>query len=1251
MASCAGGQAGSQPASSNQQGSVTPATPAFAVGTTTLPQATAGIAYSSNLTAKGGTQPFTWSITSGALPSGLSLASNGQISGTTGTRGTFAMTVQVVDQANETASQNLTLVVVAETAAGSNDGPATLPKAFINTEFPAQPNATILNVNSGNAADLQTKINTAAANCGANGAIVNVPAGATYTAPQYFNLPPTSCSGGARVVIQSASLASLPPQGTRVPAANTNMPTITNAQASISFPVFLAADNPSNPPAHYWLAGLEVTSNYPSSGGPEIALLVFGDYCNQVGGGGCPITAGMSAANLANDFTVDRCWIHGANISSDVLHGIRFTASNVAIEDSLISDIHDSFSSPGQSTGVSSDFSMGPVDIGNSEIASVTENIIFGGTDPTITNSVPSYIYIHHNYIHKPSGWLTANGGPYQPFMRNFLECKNCQRMLVEGNVFDTDVDNSLSASVQMTPRNANGRCPWCVVQDITLRYNRFSSLGDWISFLGANGNSSGGSLGPELPFKRGSIHDNIVENLNMAMFGGNGRWIQINDGDASSAGCSASANSPTCQLSDLAITHNSLVSDQAATATSTSWTLAGAPAPGSLGFDVNITNNIIPAGKNGFGSDAGATHPLTSFLNAQFSSYTFNNNAITGIATTGYSCSDFPSPIQNFCGTAFVQPTSMASLLFANYNNGIGGDYHLQSSSPYKNQASDGTDPGANVDVVNSFTTGATAGIGSMPAVLAISTTSLPAAIAGSGYSVNLIGAGGTRPYSWNLSVGTLPAGLTLNGSTGVISGTPVSIGNSQFTVQISDSASHTASQEYTLLVEMGSNQIAAAVQTTGKDERSNNYAQVAFPGYAQLRVSDGAAETEGYRSGLSVFWDLKNDPTALLPIEGQDCGLGLGIDYGYASNGVLIGSAESKCSPGSITVLESNNIRLVVEYDWTNTEGGPNASCAGGIPSSKCFATPGFTGHYIYTIYRAATGGAKVYGRMSFTNSTGATINMDSKNCPSGQFCDFQYNFPQSWTDFAGEGLQVPLIGIGYSDPYWQTIGTFAPRTPSPWGWGSDDEVNMTNIHFIMHSTGIPTAPTSGLRITDGSTTALNTNVAIPVKASFLEVTNDIGGTTASYVLQAFAGARSKIQVPGITIPSNGPDSLVRYAFWLGGDNGVVQEADAVPYANEFRSPPALTMNTGSSQSFSYDRGDFRMTASSNAVDFTVGGTLHSPEFTIANWATVVPSTIRLNGSTLTVDADYVAVVGGGTLELQILRQLSASDHVQIP
>ncbi|HLY59840.1 MAG TPA: Ig domain-containing protein [Terriglobia bacterium] len=81
----------------------------------------------------------------------------------------------------------------------------------------------------------------------------------------------------------------------------------------------------------------------------------------------------------------------------------------------------------------------------------------------------------------------------------------------------------------------------------------------------------------------------------------------------------------------------------------------------------------------------------------------------------------------------------------------------------------------------------------------LAISTTSVPAGTTGTAYSATLAATGGTSPYSWTLSSGTLPTGLTLS-STGAISGTPTASGSYSFTAQVSDSASHSATYNYSI-------------------------------------------------------------------------------------------------------------------------------------------------------------------------------------------------------------------------------------------------------------------------------------------------------------------------------------------------------------------------------------------------------------------------------------------------------------------
>src|SRR5262249_45700998 len=59
----------------------------------------------------------------------------------------------------------------------------------------------------------------------------------------------------------------------------------------------------------------------------------------------------------------------------------------------------------------------------------------------------------------------------------------------------------------------------------------------------------------------------------------------------------------------------------------------------------------------------------------------------------------------------------------------------------------------------------------------------------------------GGTPPYAWSITAGTLPAGLTLNRTTGQISGVPTATAPG-FTVTVSDQSGQAASKQLTITV-----------------------------------------------------------------------------------------------------------------------------------------------------------------------------------------------------------------------------------------------------------------------------------------------------------------------------------------------------------------------------------------------------------------------------------------------------------------
>jgi large repetitive protein len=103
---------------------------------------------------------------------------------------------------------------------------------------------------------------------------------------------------------------------------------------------------------------------------------------------------------------------------------------------------------------------------------------------------------------------------------------------------------------------------------------------------------------------------------------------------------------------------------------------------------------------------------------------------------------------------------------------------------------------------------------------VLTLSPGTLPTAATGVAYSQKFTASGGKAPYqNFSITSGALPTGLTLNPSTGVLSGTPTASGTFFFTVQASDSSAspgpYTGSQNYAMTVNVAPTLVVTAPTT----------------------------------------------------------------------------------------------------------------------------------------------------------------------------------------------------------------------------------------------------------------------------------------------------------------------------------------------------------------------------------------------------------------------------------------------------
>src|SRR6266513_2970221 len=513
----------------------------------------------------------------------------------------------------------------------------TLPQTFIDTTY-SPPSGNTIVVNAGD--NLQTAINSAVP-----GDTIVLQAGATFTGP--FTLPNKAGSGW--IYIQSSAYASLPPPGTRVSIADSVfMPKIVGTAAE-------GDAIHTNAQAHnYRFVGIEI--------GPAV-----GQYISNL----VDIGNGETAlASLPHDITFDRCYIHGDPIVGG-RRGVAMNGASVAVVDSYVSDFKENGS---DTQALWSYNSPGPVKIVNNFLEASGENVMFGGSDPAIANLVPSDIEIRRNHFFKPLSWITENS-PNLWTVKNLLEFKNAQRILVAGNLFE-NVWLAAQSGYLLNVKSVNqdGACTWCVVQDLTFRNNRGKNLENGLT-LGGDLSEGWVALAP----KRWLIENNELQIANVK--GGSGSGVFV-----------AQGTSPR-YLTHLTIRHNTVVGVRLAQ----HW-LEWGTVNGIVMTDLELINNLFEGGTIGFrGRDSSEATPA---LDDRVTNGTVRFNAWQGRSSAGYgAASGSGNTIANN-----LFPATQAAIQFVNY---AGANYRLSASSPLHNAASDGTDVGANISAIDAAISG----------------------------------------------------------------------------------------------------------------------------------------------------------------------------------------------------------------------------------------------------------------------------------------------------------------------------------------------------------------------------------------------------------------------------------------------------------------------------------------------------------------------------------------------------------------
>lgn len=497
------------------------------------------------------------------------------------------------------------------------------PQEYIDVCYPATPNSITVCASGCDYTNSQLQ---QAINAAAPGTTILLQPGHTY--PAAYTLP--AKNGDDWIVIRTdVPDAQLPPADQRID------PSYAGALARFQAPANQSALTFQSNAHHYYLMGLEVTST-----GYTSDIIRVGDGTQS------------SVDALPHDIVLDRLYIHGdAALGSK--RGVMLNSARTAIVNCHISDCK---STSQDAQAICGWNGPGPFRIVNNRLEASGENVMFGGANPAIQDLVPSDIEVRNNHFFKPLSWKEGDpsyaGTPW--CVKNILELKNAQRMLVEGNILENNWSDCQSGfAIVFTPRTQSGASMWCRVTDITWRYNILQNSDGGF-------NISGHDDQLDNPVStRILIEHNLAYDLSSV-----NKLYQFLNG-----------------TEHLTIRHNTSIN--AGTTTS---------AAGDPTLYLTFQDNICGYGSYGVcGTGTGCGNAT---INAYFPGATFSHNVLIG-TPGGPNGNPANYPPNHWF------PAGVAAVGFADPMN---NDYHLLPSSSFSGAGSDGTDIGADIDSLDQF-------------------------------------------------------------------------------------------------------------------------------------------------------------------------------------------------------------------------------------------------------------------------------------------------------------------------------------------------------------------------------------------------------------------------------------------------------------------------------------------------------------------------------------------------------------------
>lgn len=468
----------------------------------------------------------------------------------------------------------------------------------------------------------------------------------------------------------------------------------------------------------------------------------------------------------------------------------------------------------------------GPYTITDNFLEAAGENVMFGGADSTAPDTIPADILVEDNFMSKRLEWKGQPRG-----VKNLFELKAARRVTVRRNVFERNwVDAQGGTAILFTPRNQGGTAPWTVVEDVLFEHNIVRDTPTHLSILGYDSN------GASQQTTRITIRQNLFLGSGggrLALIGNEAGQIVFDHNtyvsplpsstsmvtlyaEGTIAEASGATRVPAFAADALTFTNNLLQFNAYGVHSSVG---LGAAALTAMTRTYAWANNVLAGGY-------GSYPPTTTFLPADeypahldADYYLVPTSAFKSMATDGtdigWNRPGEPEPEPD-PGTASIAiststvPNGRTTVLYEARLTAEGGSgtftWSLESGGlpdgltlNRDSGAITGTPASAGdysftvqaVDAGDATTSASRSYTITISPPVRIVTTSLPGGQRQRTYSAEIVAADAVGAVKWSVPTGSLPAGLTLNTSTGVVSGKPREVGTFTVTVQASDSGS----------------------------------------------------------------------------------------------------------------------------------------------------------------------------------------------------------------------------------------------------------------------------------------------------------------------------------------------------------------------------------------------------------------------------------------------------------------------------